>query len=161
MNTPRKQVLIYTDGGCDPNPGPGGYGVVLLYGPHRKELANGYRRTTNNRMEIMAAIAGLELLNPPCEVTLFSDSEYLVNAMRKGWASRWRANQWRRADRQPAANPDLWETLLQLCERHTVTFEWLKGHAGDVENERCDQLAMAARLKNDLLPDPGYPEGGD
>jgi ribonuclease HI len=88
MNTPRKQVLIYTDGGCDPNPGPGGYGVVLLYGPHRKELANGYRRTTNNRMEIMAAIAGLELLKPPCEVTLFSDSEYLVNAMRKGWASR-------------------------------------------------------------------------
>ncbi|MCX6040394.1 MAG: hypothetical protein NTV69_04565 [Caldilinea sp.] len=92
MSTPRKQVIIYTDGGCDPNPGPGGYGVVLLYGPHRKELANGYRRTTNNRMELMAAIAGLELLKTPCEVTLFSDSEYLVNAMRKGWASRWRAN---------------------------------------------------------------------
>lgn len=148
---------MYTDGGCDPNPGPGGYGVVLLFAGQRKELSGGYRLTTNNRMELMAAIAGLKALNRRCRVTLHTDSEYLANAMNKGWARRWRANGWRRNKTDPALNADLWQELLDLCERHAVTFVWVRGHAGHAENERCDQLTHQARRNRNLPPDPGYP----
>ena len=153
---PRKHVVIYTDGGCDPNPGRGGYGVVLLREGHRKELSGGFRLTTNNRMEIFAAIAGLEALKEPCQVTLYSDSEYLVKAMNEGWASRWQSRGWMRNKREKALNPDLWEKLLELCAVHTVTFVWLRGHTGLRENERCDALAMQALQSKDLPPDEAY-----
>jgi ribonuclease HI len=153
-----KKVTIYTDGGCINNPGPGGFGVVLRYDSHRKELSGGYRRTTNNRMEILAAIAGLEALREPCRVTLYSDSQYLVNAIEKGWAERWQANGWMRNKKEKAINPDLWERLLDLCRTHTVKFEWLRGHAGHSENERCDELATAAARGSNLAIDEGYEE---
>ncbi len=151
-----KQVTIYTDGACLGNPGPGGYGLVLLYDGHRKELSAGYRLTTNNRMEIMAAVAGLEALKEKCKVLLYSDSQYLVNAIENGWAARWRANGWRRNKREMALNPDLWERLLESIARHEVTFRWVRGHAGNPENERCDQLAMAAAQGQSLAVDGGY-----
>lgn len=160
MSQPRKSVTIYTDGACLGNPGPGGYGVVLLYGSHRKELAQGFRHTTNNRMEIWAAIAGLTALKEPCQVTLYTDSRYVVDAMTKGWAKRWQANEWRKTKKEPAKNPDLWAELLNLCERHQVDFRWVKGHAGDPENERCDTLARTcAQEGQDLAVDHAY-EGG-
>jgi ribonuclease HI len=151
-----RHVTIYTDGACLGNPGPGGYGVVLLYQGHRRELSGGYRRTTNNRMEIMAAIVGLEALREKCRVTLFSDSEYLVKAMSKAWAKKWRANGWRRGKREKALNPDLWERLLQLCDHHEVQFSWVKGHALTPENVRCDELALQAAQQPDLPADEGY-----
>ena len=154
--TDLKHVTIYTDGGCLGNPGPGGYGVVLLHGSSRKEQSQGFRRTTNNRMELLAAIAGLEALKQPCRVTLFSDSQYLVNAMQKGWADRWRRNGWRRNKQETALNPDLWERLLGLCEIHRVRFEWVRGHAGTPENERCDELAQAAARGAHLAVDTVY-----
>lgn len=153
----KKQVTIYTDGACLGNPGPGGYGVVLLYGGHRKELSDGYRLTTNNRMEILAAIKGLEALKSPCSVTLYSDSQYLVNAINKGWVQRWKANGWKRNAREKALNPDLWERLLQLCSHHEVTFVWVRGHANNTENERCDVLSKEAAGRSNLPADPGYP----
>lgn len=144
-----KSVLIYTDGACIGNPGLGGYGVILAYDKHRKELSGGYRLTTNNRMELMAAIQGLAALKEPCQVQLFSDSEYLVKAMEKGWARRWKANNWYRNKKEKAENQDLWEEILDLCNKHTVQFEWIRGHDGHLENERCDTLAItAARLPN-------------
>jgi ribonuclease HI len=152
----RKTVTIYTDGGCDPNPGAGGYGVILISGKARKELSGGFCLTTNNRMEIFAAIAGLEALKCPCKVTLYSDSRYLVDAVTKGWAQRWKANGWRRNKKDKALNIDLWERLLALCERHQVRFEWVKGHAGHRLNERCDELAMLALKKPNLPIDKGY-----
>lgn len=151
-----KHVTIYTDGACIGNPGPGGYGVVLLYNSHRKELSAGYRRTTNNRMEIMAAIAGLESFQEKCRVTLYSDSEYLVKALSQGWAKRWRANGWKRNKEEEARNPDLWARLLRLCETHEVEFRWIRGHDTDVENNRCDRLAMEAARQPNLLVDEGY-----
>jgi ribonuclease HI len=151
-----KQVTLYTDGACINNPGPGGYGVVLLFNSHRKELSKGYRKTTNNRMEILAAIAGLEALKEPCIVTLYSDSQYVVQAIEKGWARRWRENGWMRNKKEKAVNPDLWERLLELCNIHTIQFEWLRGHAGNSENERCDELATAAARGSDLGVDEGY-----
>jgi ribonuclease HI len=151
-----KQVRLYTDGGCIHNPGPGGYGVVLLYDSHRKELSGGYRKTTNNRMELFAAIAGLEALKEPCSVTLCSDSQYLVHAMQKGWARRWQQNGWRRSNKEKAINPDLWERLLELCAIHKVQFEWVRGHAGHSENERCDLLATSAARGSNLAVDEGY-----
>lgn len=151
-----KRVTIYTDGACIGNPGPGGYGIVLLYGKHRKEFSGGYRLTTNNRMELTAAIRGLAALKEPCQVVLFSDSEYLVNAVEKGWARRWQANGWRRQNKKKAENIDLWEELLELCERHQVHFEWVKGHAGHSENEHCDQLAVSAAQSLELAEDTGY-----
>jgi ribonuclease HI len=150
------QVTIYTDGACLGNPGPGGYGVVLLYGDHRKELSGGYRLTTNNRMELTAAIKGLSALKKPCEVELFSDSKYVVNAVEQGWARRWRANGWHRGNKQLAENRDLWEALLRLCEGHRVRFRWIKGHAGHIENERCDRLAFQAAQLPNLPADTGY-----
>jgi len=154
-----KQVTIYTDGSCRKNPGSGGYGVVLLYGDHRKELSGGFQCTTNNRMEILAAIVGLEALKEPCQVALYSDSQYVVNAISKGWAKRWQSNNWMRNKEDNALNPDLWERLLRLCDRHRVTFHWVRGHAGNVENERCDQLAVAAAKGSNLALDEGYEEG--
>ena len=156
MNESLKEVTIYTDGACRGNPGPGGYGVVLIYGPHRKELSGGYRLTTNNRMEMMAAIVGLEALKFPCAVNLYTDSRYLVDAMTQGWAHKWRLNGWKRNQKEKAKNPDLWERLLAVSEQHEVTFLWVKGHAGDEENECCDRLAVAATQQPDLLLDFGY-----
>lgn len=151
-----KHVTLYTDGACSKNPGPGGYGVVLLYNSHRKELSKGFRKTTNNRMEILAAIAGLEALKEPCRVTLYSDSQYLVNAVEKGWVRRWQANGWMRNKTERAVNPDLWERLLALCSIHQVQFKWLRGHAGHEENERCDELATSAARGPNLEIDEVY-----
>lgn len=129
---------------------------MMLYSSHRKELSRGFRRTTNNRMEILAAIAGLEALREPCNVTIYSDSQYLVNAIEKGWARRWQTNGWMRNRKEKAINPDLWERLLELCKMHTVRFMWLRGHAGYSENERCDELAKDSFRGSDLAIDEGY-----
>ena len=150
------RVTIHTDGACIGNPGPGGYGVVLQYGEYRKELSGGYRLTTNNRMEIMAAIVGLGALTRKSSVTLYTDSQYLSNAMSKGWAKRWRANGWKRNSKETALNPDLWGRLLDLCEQHIVEFVWVRGHAGNLENERCDELSTSAARMKGLSPDSGY-----
>lgn len=158
MPDERKQVTLYTDGGASPNPGPGGYGVVLLFGEHRRELSEGFLRTTNNRMEILAAIRGLEALKVPCRVTLHSDSQYLVNAITKGWAKKWRAKGWMRTQDEAAKNPDLWGRLLDLLEVHEVSWVWVRGHAGNPLNERCDALATAARTRGGLVEDEGYQE---
>jgi len=139
-----KKITIYTDGACSGNPGRGGYGAVLIYGDYRKEISGGEALTTNNRMELSGVIKGLEMLKEPCEVTVFSDSKYVVDAIEKGWALRWKNNNWKRNKKDDALNPDLWEALLQLLQKHKVTFKWVKGHAGNVENERCDQLAREA-----------------
>jgi ribonuclease HI len=149
-------VEIYTDGGCEPNPGPGGYGVVLLHPKKRAEASGGFRLTTNNRMEIFAAITGLEMLKQPCRVTLYSDSQYLVDAMTKGWVQSWERKQWwhNRTERVP--NRDLWERLMPLCKTHQVEFRWVRGHAGNPENERCDQLSSAALSQANLPADEGY-----
>jgi ribonuclease HI len=138
------KVIIYTDGGCIDNPGPGGYGVVLLYGDKRKELSEGYRHTTNNRMELTACVKGLEALKATSAVIIFSDSKYVVNGINLGWAKKWRRKAWMRNAKEPAENPDLWAKLLDLCDTHEVRFNWVKGHAGNKENERCDQLATQA-----------------
>jgi len=150
-----KTVDIYTDGACSGNPGPGGYGVVLLHGPHRREISAGYARTTNNRMEVLAAVVALEALKEPCTVSLYSDSRYLVDAIEKGWVDRWRANNWMRNKKEAAVNVDLWERLLPLLARHRVRFIWVRGHSDNVENNRCDALARAA-IEADLLVDEGY-----
>jgi len=139
-----RKVTIYTDGACSGNPGPGGYGTVLIYGEHRKEMSGGEAQTTNNRMEIMGVITGLETLNQPCEVAVYSDSRYVVDAIEKGWVTRWQQNNWMRNKKEPALNVDLWERMLGLLAKHKVTFHWVKGHAGHAENERCDQLAREA-----------------
>lgn len=142
-----KKVTIYTDGACSGNPGPGGWGAILEYGAHRKELSGGEESTTNNRMELTAVIEALRLLREPCEVLLYSDSKYVIDGITKGWAAGWRARGWKKADKTPAKNPDLWETLLNLLERHTVRFHWVKGHADNPGNNRCDELAVAAYQK--------------
>lgn len=151
-----KLVTIYTDGACTGNPGPGGYGLILEYGEKRREISGGFRLTTNNRMELTAAIVGLQTLRYPCEVTIYTDSQYLVNGIEKGWARKWRENGWRLASKQPAVNTDLWGELLALCDRHRVRFEWVKGHAGHDENERCDELSVAAASGPDLPADVVY-----
>ena len=141
------KVTIYTDGACSGNPGPGGWGAILQYGKHKKELSGGEANTTNNRMELTGVITALEALNEPCEVALYTDSQYIVNAMTLGWAKKWKANGWMRNKKDPALNPDLWEKLLNLCDRHSVTFNWVKGHAENEFNNRCDQLAVAESRK--------------
>ena len=151
-----KQVVIYTDGACSGNPGPGGYGAVLLWNGHRKELSGGFRLTTNNRMELLGAIVALETLKEPCRVKLYSDSEYLVRAVTLGWTERWRARGWRLANGKPALNVDLWERLLALLQRHRVELEWVKGHAGVEENQRADRLATGALTVPGLPIDEGY-----
>ena len=152
------QVTLYTDGACTGNPGPGGYGIVLISGKRRKELSGGFRLTTNNRMELLACIEGLRALKMRCSVALYSDSEYVVNGITKGWARRWRARGWMRNKKERAENPDLWAQLLELCDQHQVTFQWVRGHAGQRENERCDQLSVQAAAQPGLPPDAGYEE---
>ena len=142
-----KQVTIYTDGACSGNPGPGGWAAILQYGARQKEISGGEARTTNNRMELTAVIEALSLLKEPCEVDLYSDSRYVIDALTKGWARSWRARNWVKGDKKPALNPDLWERLLDLCEGHTVRFHWVKGHAENAYNERCDGMAVAESRK--------------
>lgn len=136
-----KHVDIYTDGACRGNPGKGGWGAILVYGKTEKELSGGERSTTNNRMELTAAIKALSALKEKCEITLYSDSKYMIDAIEKGWAKSWKAKGWKKADKSPALNPDLWDKLLKLIELHDITFVWVKGHAGHAYNERCDKLA--------------------
>lgn len=157
-------IEIYTDGACRGNPGPGGYGVVLISNGRKKELSGGFRKTTNNRMELLACIEGLRSLNRPSEVVLTSDSKYVVNAMVKGWAEKWRSNGWKLSPSKPAKNPDLWAEMLNLCAVHKVEFKWVKGHNNHSENERCDELAVAASNEKELPADeafetPALPEG--
>ena len=140
-------VTIYTDGACSGNPGPGGYGAILMYGAHKKELSGGNPNTTNNRMELMGVISALKALNRPCQVDLYTDSQYVVNAIEKGWAKKWQANGWMRNKKDKALNPDLWQTLLDLLEVHQVEFHWVKGHAENPYNNRCDELAVAESQK--------------
>lgn len=137
-----KTVTLYTDGACSGNPGPGGWGAILIFGEHKKELSGGECRTTNNRMELTAVIRGLEALKEPCVVELWSDSKYVIDALAKGWAKGWRARGWVKSDKKPALNPDLWERLLDLCEEHRVNLHWVKGHADNPYNNRCDELAV-------------------
>ncbi len=137
-----KKVEIFTDGACSGNPGPGGWGTILRYNGVEKELSGGEANTTNNRMELTAVISGLKALKEPCEVTLYSDSQYVCNALKLGWAKKWQSQGWMRNKKEPALNPELWEELLRLCDVHQVEVVWVKGHAGHPENERCDRLAV-------------------
>ena len=142
---PKKEVQIFSDGACSGNPGPGGYGVILRCDGYEKELSGGEPHTTNNRMELLGVITGLEALKYPCRVTIQTDSRYVVDGIEKGWARSWRKNGWIKSDKKPALNSDLWERLLNLLDRHEVRFTWIKGHAGHPENERCDRLAVLKR----------------
>lgn len=142
-----KKVEIYTDGACKGNPGPGGWGAVLRYGNNEKEISGGEKETTNNRMEISAVLMALKCLKEPCSVTLYSDSQYVCNAIKQGWAKKWKKNNWMRNKKDPALNSDLWEELLKLLDIHSVEVIWVKGHAGHPENERCDRLAVAQAAK--------------
>ena len=142
-----RTVTLYTDGACSGNPGPGGWGAILEYNGTEKELSGGEENTTNNRMELTAVIRGLQALKEPCNVELYSDSKYVVDALEKGWAVGWQKRGWVKSDKSPALNPDLWETLLALCKQHKVTCHWVKGHAQNEKNNRCDQLAVAESRK--------------
>ncbi len=149
-------VAVHTDGACVGNPGPGGYAAVVIDGDSRSELVGGARLTTNNRMELLAAIVALESLPGARRVTLFSDSRYVIEAMAKGWVVRWRQNGWKRGPTSPLANADLWRRLVAASARHEVTWNWVRGHAGDAENERCDRLATAMASPAGLPADEGY-----
>ena len=151
-----KNILLFTDGACSGNPGKGGYGAILQYNSFEKEMSRGFVCTTNNRMELMGAIVGLEALKEPCHVDLYSDSKYLVDAIEKGWVFGWRKNGWKKSDKKPALNVDLWQRLLELMEKHDVTLHWVKGHAGHKENERCDRLAVTAYMSGNLYEDSGF-----
>jgi len=154
-----KEIYLYTDGACSGNPGKGGYGAILSYCGHEKVMSEGFSLTTNNRMELLAAIVGLEALKEPCKVTLYSDSKYLVDAIQKGWVYGWKKRGWKKSDGKPALNPDLWERLLTQLGIHHVTFEWVKGHAGHEYNERCDKLAVSAYNSDNLSHDTVYEKG--
>ena len=149
-----KHVYIYTDGSCKCNPGPGGWGAILVYNGIEKELCGGEPNTTNNRMELTAIIKALSALKEKCHVTLTSDSKYALDALEKGWAISWRAKGWKKADKSPAQNPDLWEDLLNLVSKHEMEYVWVKGHAGHPYNERCDTMAQgeAAKIAEDIPP---------
>lgn len=149
------KVHIYTDGSCLGNPGPGGYGVVIEYGKHHKELAEGFQLTTNNRMEMLAAVRGLEALTRPCTVVLTTDSQYLKQGIQT-WIHNWKRNGWRTSNRKPVKNADLWQQLDAACQRHTIQWEWVKGHAGHPQNERCDELARTAATAANLKEDKGF-----
>ena len=138
-----KTVTLYTDGACSGNPGPGGWGAILEFNGVEKELSGGAENTTNNRMELTAVIEGLKALKEPCIVELYSDSKYVIDALEKGWAVSWRAKGWKKADKKPALNPDLWEILLNLCEKHHLHYHWVKGHADNPKNNRCEEMAVA------------------
>lgn len=150
-----KTLVIHTDGSCLGNPGPGGWAALLSYQEHTKELSGGFARTTNNRMELMAAIVALETIKEPCEAALYTDSQYVRNAVEKRWLAGWKKNGWRTASKSPVKNQDLWQRLDAQLARHKVTFFWVKGHAGHPENERCDMLARSAAESRGLPPDPG------
>ena len=143
----RDKVYIYTDGACSGNPGPGGWGAILKFDKYEKEMSGGSADTTNNRMELSACINGLSALNKPCDVILTTDSKYIVDGITKKWAIGWKKKGWKKSDGKPALNPDLWDKLLNLCDMHSVTFNWIKGHNGHPENERCDELAVMESLK--------------
>lgn len=151
-----KKVEIYTDGACSGNPGPGGYGVIMKYADTEKELSQGYKHTTNNRMEMRALISALQQLKERCEVKIYSDSKYIVDAVNNGWAKKWRANGWRRNKKEMALNPDLWDALLNLLDGQDFTISWVKGHAGHYENERCDELAVSACNSDNPIEDNGF-----
>ena len=155
-STSTNTVIVYTDGACTGNPGKGGYGAVIIDGDRRVELSDGYKLTTNNRMEMMGAIAALESLPSNSKVKLHTDSKYIVDAVVKGWAKKWQRNDWKRNSKEMAKNPDLWQEILDLCKIHDVEFIWVKGHAGIPENERCDRLAVAAAHGSNLQDDEGY-----
>ena len=142
-----KQVTIYTDGACSGNPGPGGWGAILMYGAHKRELSGGEADTTNNRMELTAVIRALSLLKEPCIVELWSDSKYVIDGLSKGWAKGWKAKGWVKSDKKPALNPDLWDELLRLESILTLRYHWVKGHAENEFNNRCDELAVAESRK--------------
>ncbi|MBP3446191.1 MAG: ribonuclease HI [Clostridia bacterium] len=142
-----KHVDIFTDGACSGNPGPGGWGAILRYKGTDKCISGGEAETTNNRMELSAVIEALKLLKEPCEVTLWTDSKYVADGLGKGWAAGWKKNGWRKADKKPALNPDLWDELLGLYDKHSVTIQWIKGHASHPENEKCDKMAVAESQK--------------
>ena len=137
-----RTVTLYTDGACSGNPGPGGWGAILEFNGIEKELSGGESSTTNNRMELTAVISGLQALKESCQVELYSDSKYVIDGLSKGWAESWRKNGWRKADKKPALNPDLWERLLELTQKHSLRYHWVKGHADNPKNNRCDQLAV-------------------
>lgn len=143
----KKTVTIYTDGACDPNPGIGGWAAILLYGDTRKEITGGERESTNNRMELTAVIEALKLLKEPCVVTLITDSEYVKNAFTQGWLDNWQKRNWRTSDKKPVKNKDLWELLLAATHQHEIHWKWVRGHANDELNNRCDELAVMARQK--------------
>ena len=145
-----KTVTLYTDGACSGNPGPGGWGAILSFRDAEKELSGGEESTTNNRMELTAVIRGLEALKEPCIVELYSDSKYVIDGLSKGWAASWQKNGWRKADKKPALNPDLWEQLLELTQQHILHYHWVKGHADNPKNNRCDELAVAQYKKATL-----------
>ncbi len=151
-----KKVFLYSDGACSVNPGPGGWGSILTYQDSSKELSQGYKNTTNNRMELMGIIEPLRLLKEPCEVIIYSDSKYVVNAINKKWLDKWATRNWKRSDGYNVANIDLWKILLKLQDVHQLSFNWIKGHNGHIENERCDKLAVLARKQINLLEDNGY-----
>ncbi|WP_250278915.1 ribonuclease HI [[Clostridium] colinum] len=151
-----KNVEIYTDGACSGNPGPGGYGIILLYKEQRKEFSKGYKLTTNNRMETMAVIKALKLLKEPCNITLYTDSSYVVNSINKGWVYNWKNNNWKNSSKKDTPNVDLWEELLLLLEIHKVNFVWVKGHADNEGNNRCDFLARQAMKSENLSEDVNY-----
>lgn len=142
-----KHVEIFTDGACSGNPGPGGWGAILRYKGTDKEISGGEAQTTNNRMELTAVIEALKLLKESCEVTLWTDSKYVADGLGKGWAAGWKKNGWKKADKKPALNPDLWDELLGLNDKHTITIQWIKGHASHPENEKCDRMAVAESQK--------------
>ena len=142
-----KTVTIYTDGACSGNPGPGGWGAILIYGTHKRELSGGEPDTTNNRMELTAVIQALSLLKEPCAVDLWSDSKYVIDGLEKGWARGWKKRGWVKSDKKPALNPDLWDRLLELEEIHTLRCHWVKGHAENEYNNRCDELAVIESQK--------------
>lgn len=147
----KKKVEIFTDGACSGNPGPGGYGVILRYNGLEKELSGGEKQTTNNRMELTAILVGLSSLNQSCDVTIYSDSKYAIDAIQLGWVYKWKKNNWMRNKKDPALNVDIWKKILEQLERHTVNFVWVKGHAGHPENERCDRLAVAQSEKYKVI----------
>jgi ribonuclease HI len=151
-----KQVTLYSDGACSGNPGPGGFGSILVYGPHRQELAKGYKHTTNNRMELLGVIEPMEILTEPCKVHAITDSQYVANAVNKGWIQNWVKKGWKTAARKPVKNQDLWNRLIKMMDKHSLTIEWVRGHDGHAENERCDKIAVAARESTDLVEDSGY-----
>ena len=153
-------VYAFSDGSAIGNPGPGGYGVVLRYGENVNEFSQGFVRTTNNRMELLGAITALDALKRRQRVVLTTDSQYVINGIEKGWAARWQANGWMRNKKERALNPDMWERLLKACNRHDVRFEWIRGHTGHPENERCDELANSAARGGDQILDEGFIETG-